>query len=124
MTANPVGKGHMDGKSLFEKVQTMLREVRQPIIPPAKVQATAPTPESLAFDLNANLPPEGQTPPKEGGFPSGAKVSIRSPLFGELQAVVIEDRGACVWIWHPVRECEACIPRSWITQVEREELTP
>ena len=26
MTANTGGKGHMDGKSLFEKVQTMLRE--------------------------------------------------------------------------------------------------
>ena len=101
----------MDGKSLFEKVQTMLQEVTQPSIPAAKGQAT----ESLAFDLNANRPPEGQTPPKEGSILSGSKVAIRSPLFGELQAVVIEDRGTVVWVWHPLRECECCIPRGWIT---------
>lgn len=89
-------------------------------IPQAKVQAASLTPERLALDLNANLPTEGQTPPKEGRIPSGSKVSIRSPLFGEIEAVVIADRGAVVWCWHPVRECEACIPRGWITGLNKD----
>ena len=82
--------------------------------PPANVQAIEPAPESLAFDLNANLSLEGQTPLKEGSIPSGANVSFQSPLFGDLQGIVIEDRGAVVWVWHPLRECECCIPRGWI----------
>jgi len=115
MTANTGGKGHMDGKSLFEKVQTMLQEGTPTSLSPAKVQAPDPAPESLAFNLNANRPLEGQTPLKEGSIPSGAKVSFQSPLFGDLQGIVIEDRGAVVWVWHPLRECECCIPRGWIT---------
>ena len=98
-----------------------LQERTSSSIPPAKVQAASLTPERLAFDLNANLPPEGQIPPKEGSILPGSKVAIRSPLFGELQAVVIEDRGACIWVWHPIRECECAIPRHWITELSEDK---
>ena len=105
----PVDVSAERGAKILKKCGTKVRVT--PTRPPtAEVQAT----ESLAFDLNANRPQEGQPLVKEGGIPSGAKVSFQSPLFGELQAVVIEDRGAVVWVWHPLRDCECCIPRGWI----------
>ena len=79
------------------------------------VEPAEPSPEALCFDLNANRPQEGQPSDTQALIPSGTRATYRSPLFGELQAVVIEDRGACVWVWHPLRDCECCIPRGWIT---------
>jgi hypothetical protein len=35
-------------------------------------------------------------------------------MWGELKAEVLDDRGAVVWCWHPIRHCECCIPREWI----------
>jgi hypothetical protein len=78
-----------------------------------RVVEPIPTPEGVCFERNANRPDGGQPTP-EGFIPAGSTVAYRSPLFGELEAAVIEDRGACVWIWHPIRECECAIPRHWI----------
>ena len=64
--------------------------------------------------LGADPEPEGDSLPRKDEYPAGSIVSYESPLFGELRAQVIEDNGACVWIWHPLRECEANIPRNWI----------
>ena len=75
-------------------------------------------PEPQAEKLLAKVPGKVRvvepTPMPEGFIPAGSTVAYRSPLFGELEAVVIEDKGACVWVWHPLRECEACIPRGWV----------
>jgi len=32
----------------------------------------------------------------------------------KLEAEVLDDRGAVVWCWHPLRECETAIPKEWI----------
>ena len=79
-------------------------------------QSEDPPMEQVAFDMNANVRPEpaGDSPTKKNVYPAGSLVHFHSPLFGELQAQVLDDNGACVWIWHPLRECEANIPRNWI----------
>ena len=73
----------------------------------------------LSFALNANLrsEPKGDFPPKKDVYPAGSIVVYRSPLFGDLLAQVIEYKGACVWIWHPIKKCECAIPRHWITEL-------
>jgi len=110
----PVDVSAERGAKILKKCGAKVRVT--PTRPPtAKVQATDPALESLAFDLNANRPQEGQPSDTQALIPSGTRLTYRSPLFGELQAVVIEDRGACVWVWHPLRDCECCIPRGWIT---------
>jgi len=84
---------------------------------PGKVRVVEPTPmpEGVCFELNANLSPDGTLSATDDFIPSGTRITYRSPLFGELSGEVIEDKGACIWIWHPVRECECAIPRGWIT---------
>jgi len=91
------------------KGDTLLRKL------PGKVRVIPdPSPE-MAFDLNANFLPDGTLSGTKDFIPSGTRITYRSPLFGEVSGEVIEDKGACVWIWHPIRECECCIPRGWIT---------
>ena len=55
-------------------------------------------PESHAFDLNANIPPDGQSVAPEDFIPTGTRIAYRSPLFGELSGEVLDDRGEVVWI--------------------------
>lgn len=78
---------------------------------------TDPSPETLAFNLNANQSPHAHSLNDEEAIPSGARIRFRSPLFGSLDAIVIEARGAVVWVWHPMRECEACLPRHWVEEI-------
>jgi hypothetical protein len=74
-----------------------------------------PSSARLAFDLNSNLPDEGRAIGNQAiFFPSGRKVRFQSPMWDELEAEVLDDRGAVVWCWHPLRHCECCIPREWI----------
>ena len=89
---------------------------------PGKVRVVdpMPSPEGLCFELNANRPDGGQPTP-EDFIPSGTRITYRSPLFGELSGEVIEDKGAVVWLWHSIRECEACIPRAWVMGIQKGE---
>ena len=74
-----------------------------------------PSNARLAFDLNSNRPDQGGTVGNQAKlFPSGRKIRFQSPMWGELEAEVLDDRGAVVWCWHPLRHCECCIPREWI----------
>ena len=81
-----------------------------PAMDPAEM--VEPSNARLAFDLNSNLPDQ------KGAvailFPSGQKIRFQSPMWGELEAEVLDDRGAVVWCWHPIQHCECCIPREWI----------
>jgi len=49
----------------------------------------------LAFDLNSRLPDQGGA--VAIFFPSGQKIRFQSTLWGELEAEVLDDRGAVVW---------------------------
>jgi len=71
--------------------------------------------EQVAFHVNANLS-HMKVAGGQDVYPVGSKITYRSPLFGFLEAEVLDDRGEIVWIWHPIRQCEACIPRSWIDE--------
>lgn len=82
-----------------------------------RIAQAAPSQERIAFDLNVNLPPPGHSLDDDETIPPGAKIRFRSPMFGQLEAVAIEARGAVVWVWHPMRECEACIPRHWVEEI-------
>lgn len=74
-----------------------------------------PSNARLAFDLNSNLSDQGEAVGNQAIlFPSGRKIRFHSPMWGELEAEVLDDRGAVVWCWHPIRCCECCIPREWI----------
>jgi len=116
----------MSEKSFFEMVQDRLREDEIPMIassesepPPdthTQPEATESTPERLCFELNANRPDGERATPKDF-IPAGRIVSYCSPLFGDLEAEVLDDRGECLWVWNPIRECEASIPRSWLTGI-------
>ena len=74
-----------------------------------------PSNARLAFDLNSNLPDQREVVGNQAiFFPSGRKIRYQSPMWGELEAEVLDDHGAVVWCWHPIRYCECCIPREWI----------
>jgi len=122
MTANTGGKGHMAGKSLFEKAQAALGEgnhstaetpTPKPFTNPRDAELVQAEP---CFELNANRS-DDRHPIGPRTLEPGSGVTCRSPLFGSFDAMVIRGLGKCVWIWHPIRECEACVPRSWITEI-------
>jgi len=84
-----------------------------PTLDPAEM--VEPSNARVAFDLNSRLPDQGRVVGNQAIlFPSGRKIRFQSPLFSELEAEVLDDRGAVVWCWHPIRCCECCIPREWI----------
>lgn len=95
------------GDTLLKKIPDRIRVI--PDTPP-----TEPSPEALAFNFNANLLPNENASTPQEFVPAGTRVAYQSPLFGELEAEVLDDRGACLWVWHPLRQCEACIPRGWV----------
>ena len=96
MTANTGGKGPMDGKSLFEKVQTMLREGAPTSIPPAKVRAVTP-------------------------LVIGAWVEFRSPLFGLCTGRVLSLEVESIRIGeHSVTKEVVTIPQDWIVRTLEE----
>ncbi len=84
-----------------------------PALDPAEM--VEPSNARLAFDLNSRRPDQGGAVDNQAiFFPSGQKIRFHSPMWGELEAEVLDDRGAVVWCWHPIRQCECCIPREWI----------
>ena len=84
-----------------------------PALDPAEM--VEPSNAGLAFDLNSRRPDQGRAVDNQAiFFPSGQKIRFQSPMWGELEAEVLDDRGAVVWCWHPIRHCECCIPREWI----------
>ena len=90
------------GQRIIQKCGNRVREV--------------PSPEAQAFALNLNEIPEsvGHDLTKKATYQAGSTVVYQSPLFGELRCLVIEDLGGVIWLWHPIRECESCIPRAWV----------
>ena len=97
-----------------DKVDTLLKKIPDRIRVIPDTPLTEPSPEARAFNFNANLPPNETASTPQEFIPAGTRVAYRSPLFGELEAEVLDDRGACLWVWHPLRQCEACIPRGWV----------
>ena len=109
----------MNEKSLFEKAQDMLKKGTPRRTDPVSEFQRPPHDETPGFNLNISPSPAGKVPGGQPFIPSGTQVMYRSPLFGLLEAEVMDDQGACVWIWHPIRECEASIPRGWIEKIEQ-----
>ena len=100
----------------FMKEAAEVPELEPPPEPVTQPSDTESTPERLCFDLNANRTDGERATPKDF-IPAGSTVSYHSPLFGDLDAEVLDDRGECLWVWNPIRECESSIPRSWLTGI-------
>lgn len=58
----------------------------------------------------------GKVRPVNPAGPSlvGQIIEWDSPLFGLLQAVVLEESGSHVMVWHPLTEREAMVPKTWL----------
>ncbi len=64
--------------------------------------------------------PEPESEPKLEPLPSdslvGHLVTWESPLFGDVQALVLEETEMMVEVFHPITERYATIPKSWVIQ--------
>ncbi len=80
---------------------------------PVQPRVTGPIPTAPAV--------EPELPPVTSPSLVGHLVSINSPLFGLMQAIILEETERTVRIFHPITEREATIPKGWLEEKEGTE---